>query len=123
MDRRRFLRNATIAAVGVVAADQLELLERLGWTRRLFAGWSGDDTEYVQRILDRGGVVPPGTYRMSEVAHIRRSGTVLVGVDIRYTKPVPYLLDIDGRVAGAVIENSAFTSADRFVGNMRLFVG
>lgn len=40
MDRRAFLRNAAVVTAGVVAADQLELVERLGWSRRFFPGWS-----------------------------------------------------------------------------------
>lgn len=36
MDRRAFLRRAAIASSGIVAADQLELLDRLGWVRRFF---------------------------------------------------------------------------------------
>jgi hypothetical protein len=38
MDRRRFLRNGLLVAGGAIAADQLELADRLGWTRRLFPG-------------------------------------------------------------------------------------
>lgn len=46
MNRREFLRRAALIAAGAVAADQLELLDRLGWTRSLFPGvgnglWSG----------------------------------------------------------------------------------
>lgn len=40
MNRRAFFRNASLLAAGAVAADQLELVERLGWKRRFFAGWS-----------------------------------------------------------------------------------
>lgn len=39
MNRRDFLRRAALVAAGAVAADQLELLDRLGWVRRLFSGW------------------------------------------------------------------------------------
>lgn len=38
MNRREWLRGATQISAGVVAADQLELLDRLGWKRRFFAG-------------------------------------------------------------------------------------
>jgi len=34
--RRDFLRKATLIASGIVAADQLEILDRIGWTRTLF---------------------------------------------------------------------------------------
>lgn len=36
MDRRQFLRNSSLIAVGVIAADQLEILERLTWKRTIF---------------------------------------------------------------------------------------
>jgi hypothetical protein len=39
LDRRSFLRRAALVAGGVVAADQLEILDRLGWVRSLFPGW------------------------------------------------------------------------------------
>lgn len=38
--RREFLRRAAILTAGVVAADQLELVERLGWKRTLFPSFS-----------------------------------------------------------------------------------
>src|SRR4051812_47025301 len=38
MNRREFLRNAAIIAGGIVAADQMELLERLAPRRLLFPG-------------------------------------------------------------------------------------
>jgi hypothetical protein len=40
MERRDFFRRAALVAAGVVAADQLDLLERLTWKRRFFPGWS-----------------------------------------------------------------------------------
>lgn len=40
IDRRTFLRRAAVLTTGVVAADQLDLIERLGWRRRFFAGTS-----------------------------------------------------------------------------------
>lgn len=36
MNRRDFFKKASIVAAGIVAADQLEILDRLGWTRKLF---------------------------------------------------------------------------------------
>lgn len=49
MDRRQFFRNATLIAAGTVAADQLELLERLTWKRRCFpsAALSSRDTQVI----------------------------------------------------------------------------
>lgn len=40
MNRRDFLQRAGLIAAGAVAADQLDLLDRLGWRRRFFPGWS-----------------------------------------------------------------------------------
>lgn len=40
MNRRDFLRRSALVAAGVVAADQLDVLDRLGWKRRFFPGWS-----------------------------------------------------------------------------------
>lgn len=41
MDRRQFLRNASMLAAGVVAADQLDVLDRLLWEpKRLWTGWT-----------------------------------------------------------------------------------
>jgi hypothetical protein len=37
VNRREFLRRAAVVAAGSVAVDQLELLDRLGWKRTLFA--------------------------------------------------------------------------------------
>src|SRR6185503_5767847 len=36
LQRREFLRRMGLVAAGVVAADQLDLLDRLGWTRKFF---------------------------------------------------------------------------------------
>lgn len=38
MNRRDFLRRTSAVAAGVVAADQIDLLDRLGWKRRFFPG-------------------------------------------------------------------------------------
>lgn len=94
IDRRTFLRNSSLIAAGVVAAGQLDLLERMTWTRRLWPGWSptlwGDgvhnDTPGLQALIDgrevyvhglrravRGLLVdiPQGTYRITETLHLR----------------------------------------------------
>jgi hypothetical protein len=51
MDRRRFFRNSAILAAGLVAADQLELLDRLGWERKLFSGWRPDPRYLRARVV------------------------------------------------------------------------
>lgn len=54
MDRRAFLRNSALITSGVVAADQLELLDRLGWVRRFFPsaaiGRTLDATSHIVRV-------------------------------------------------------------------------
>lgn len=61
MNRRDFLRNAAIIAAGAIAADQLELLERLA-PRRLY--WPGADfgpqTHFV--TLDQWDALLRDTY-------------------------------------------------------------
>lgn len=39
MDRREFFRRSALVAAGVVATDQLDILERLFHKRRFFPGW------------------------------------------------------------------------------------
>lgn len=40
MNRRDFLRRSAVVAGGLIGADQLEILERIGWRRTLFPGVS-----------------------------------------------------------------------------------
>lgn len=47
MDRREFLRRAALIAAGTVAVDQLDLLDRLGWVRRFFPGWSAPTSHSI----------------------------------------------------------------------------
>ena len=59
MNRREWLRGAALISAGVVAADQLDLLDRLGWTRRFFAGANFDEvtiklTQYNARFMMDG---------------------------------------------------------------------
>lgn len=56
MDRRDFFRRSAVLAAGVVAADQLELVERLGWKRRFFAGWSEPGKPTIVSFATEGGV-------------------------------------------------------------------
>lgn len=50
--RRNFLRGAALVAAGLMAADQLELVERLTHTRRLFPAWPGMPTLYGDGVHD-----------------------------------------------------------------------
>ena len=67
MQRREFFRRSALVAAGVVAADQLDLLDRLGWTRKMFAAWGRpklwgdsehDDTEALNWYARNGVLVP-----------------------------------------------------------------
>lgn len=51
MNRREFFRRAALIAAGVVAADQVELLERLGH-RKVFAGWAPLDIDARARFVE-----------------------------------------------------------------------
>lgn len=77
MDRRTFLRNSAILAAGVVAVDQLELLERLA-PRRLY--WPGASfatpmrhtvrtglPSVVWRKLNEGVPASKGLYRVASL--------------------------------------------------------
>ena len=87
MDRREFLKRAALIATGAIAADQLELLERLGHVRKFFPsaaipythhtyslgylisqeiidddlyGWQARDIEKVTQAYDGGRVFELG---------------------------------------------------------------
>lgn len=100
MNRREWLRRAAVITAGVVAADQLELIEKLTHRRRLFAAWPAmptlhgdgvrDDTRALQTLLDGGRVYDArtrtvrsgsgflnlhgGAYAISDTIHLRRPG-------------------------------------------------
>lgn len=74
MNRRDFLRRSALLAAGVVAADQMDLLDRLGWKRKLFPGWSPPS---------RSG----GLYRITSIEssyYPDRLSTMTVGFDGEY---------------------------------------
>jgi hypothetical protein len=53
MDRRAFLRRSAVVAGGVVAADQVELLEKLGgWVRRFFPSAAVAPSPFGQSTLE-----------------------------------------------------------------------
>ena len=52
MDRREWLRNAALIASGIVAADQLEILEKLNWKRKFFNSIN----------LNKGGFIVQGDF-------------------------------------------------------------
>lgn len=51
MNRRDFLARASLIAAGAVAADQMELIDRLGWKRSLFALGAPDFTPFPANQL------------------------------------------------------------------------
>lgn len=108
MDRRLFLRNAALLAAGVIAADQVEIVERLAHQRRLFPAWPWmrtlhgdgihDDTAALQRLFDGGTVwyarerrflsngfcVGGGQFRLTDTVEVNR----VRGVDGLFHKNV-----------------------------------
>jgi hypothetical protein len=73
MNRRDFLRRSALITAGVVAADQLELVERLGWTRKLFPGWRPAD-RFGYYDMPRATIPPDGDVMIVSV--IDQSGRV-----------------------------------------------
>lgn len=57
MNRREWLRNASIIVAGAVAADQIEIIDRLSWRRRFFG--SAD-------VRGRAAVLVNGEWRVLE---------------------------------------------------------
>ena len=76
MDRRRFLRRAALIAAGAVAADQIELLERLTWRRRFFPGWSPASSWPALRIYDYHGTLLAELSQPGPWTRVLRAGTI-----------------------------------------------
>lgn len=125
MDRRAFLRNAVIVAAGAIAADQLELVERLGWRRRFFSGFGAgvptlwgdgehDDTLGLQALLNarpfknRTGrkitqmpgltVIPDRIFRVSEPLLVSGQSKKImygVGAHIEHPRSAGTMLEFD----------------------------
>lgn len=55
MDRRTFLRRSALIAGGIIAADQLDVLEMLD-PRRLFAGFSSSASQPLGEVRLSAGV-------------------------------------------------------------------
>lgn len=55
MNRRDFLRRASLVASGAIAADQFELLDRLGWVPRLFGSIAIPDAPSGRALLVANG--------------------------------------------------------------------
>lgn len=79
MNRRDFLRRSALIAVGVVAADQIELLERLA-PRRL---WPSIGMEPIGVVTARGGGTVTVTYAStSELQALYRQAMKSEGLDV-----------------------------------------
>lgn len=79
MDRRLFLKRSAIIATGAIAADQLELLERLTHVRRLFPSASlvPEPTKLWIRVF-----TAPDAY--ADYPIVRQNGTLFIlGASIR----------------------------------------
>lgn len=52
MNRRTFLRRASLVAAGAIAVDQLDLVERIGWVRKTFPAWGRVPTLWGDGVHD-----------------------------------------------------------------------
>lgn len=52
LSRREFVRGAALVAAGVIAADQLEILDRIA-PRSLFGGWSPESSLFPELPMMR----------------------------------------------------------------------
>lgn len=73
MQRREFLRRASLIAAGVVAADQLDVLEMLA-PRRLFAGADFATSRRLVRLRDQHGREWSATTGYSDGVHFTDAG-------------------------------------------------
>lgn len=80
MDRRRWLRNAAILTAGTIAADQIDLPERLTWQRTLFPG--------------ANFALPPGTYTFDIETYVRGDDLVMMKGIIRPNGQVQRLKEV-----------------------------
>jgi hypothetical protein len=83
MDRRLFLRRAALSAAGAIAADQLELLERLAPRRRFFTGMdfgAGPPSVVVTFAFDQAN-------RCWQVDYLRDDFEIVNGA-IRHVRPL-----------------------------------
>lgn len=83
MQRREFLRRVGLIAAGAVAADQLDVLDRLGWKRRFFPSASLNVEHYavgfrISATMQQDGVYGAGIQRLMEEFQ-RECGAVRVG--------------------------------------------
>lgn len=113
MNRRDFLQRAGLIAAGVVAADQLDLLDRLGWKRKLFPGWRAGTGltitpqgpsvltgEPIVEVLDQYGRVIARTRAVDGVAEFTNlyPGPAPIGSPVRLTFTNPGFSVIRSRV-------------------------
>jgi hypothetical protein len=57
MNRRDFLKRLGLVTAGIVAADQLEVIERLGWKRRFFPGFTEPSKVYEYQEFALGFMI------------------------------------------------------------------
>jgi hypothetical protein len=88
VNRRHFLRNAALVATGAIAADQLDILERLGWTRRMFPSAALGRTttfsspSYPFKHSDVGNWISIpglGNHRYYQILSVTPRGSAIIG--------------------------------------------
>lgn len=99
MNRRDFLRRAALVAAGAVAADQLDLLERLA-PKRLWAGHSFNEPtiQVWKEKADFYGI--SGLHLGDHVAYVR-SGALVTNSIATVTSISPLTLTFNSRFRGA----------------------
>jgi hypothetical protein len=97
MDRRTFLRRSAIVATGAVAADEIELLEKLGdWTRRFFpsAAFVPDASPFGYSVMEMAAI-----YQRTSFAAYRAFARRLDDYVLNYRVPASEL------IIGSGVEN------------------
>lgn len=109
MNRRDFLRRSALIAAGAVAADQLELLDRLGWVRRFFPGFGSEGNAW-QRLTDGAGNGITCTSEQWDA--LLTDEYVTAGLMSAINKTTPLLTLFRGR---RVAPRSLFAVPDRYI--------
>lgn len=135
MNRREWLRNATLIAAGAVALDQLEVLERLAPRRLYFAGWRApwhglvtvdrsikadnwQNFHSIQAAIDSrekvGGTVrlAPAEYHVSEGIVIRGSGICFDGYGAKLTCQGGTAITVKETASDMVLQNITIEGCD-----------
>lgn len=73
-DRRAFLLGATVTAAGLLVPKSIVNIPLLR-----------DDADFIQRILDAGGDVPPGDYTVRRTITMRKGSIIGSRLEVRHS--------------------------------------